>query len=65
MSKLGSKSLCISINALIHIAVGITSFELWLIFTSSFALIDTFEALEATLAITSLAFILVLVPDPV
>ena len=52
-------------RALIHIAVGITSLELWLIFTSSFALIFNFDFLEAMFAITSLAFILVLVPDPV
>ena len=65
ISKLGSKSLCISINALIHIAVGITSLELWLIFTSSLASIDNLDAFEARLAITSFAFMLVLVPEPV
>ena len=54
-----------SIRALTHIAVGITSFELWLLFTSSLAFIFNFDLFEAKFAITSLAFILVLVPEPV
>ena len=54
-----------SIRALTQIAVGMTSFELWLILTSSLALIFSFDLFEAKLAMTSLAFILVLVPDPV
>ena len=64
-SRLGSSSLCMSISALTQMAVGITSLELWLILTSSFALIFNLDFFEATFAITSLAFILVLVPDPV
>ena len=48
-----------------QIAVGMTSLELWLIFTSSLALIFNFDCFDATLAMTSLAFIFVLVPDPV
>ena len=54
-----------SIRELTQIAVGMTSFELWLILTSSFALIFNFDFFEAKFAITSLAFMLVLVPDPV
>ena len=65
ISKLGSNSLSISSKELMHIAVGITSFELWLIFTSSFAPIAVLDLVEATFAITSLAFIFVLVPEPV
>ena len=65
MSKLGCNNLSISNKELIHIAVGMTSLELWLIFTSSFAPITAFDFVEATFAITSFAFIFVLVPEPV
>lgn len=65
VSRFGRSNLCISIRALTQIAVGMTSFELWLILTSSLALIFSFDLFEAKLAMTSLAFILVLVPDPV
>ena len=54
-----------SMSALTHIAVGITSLELWLILTSSFASIFNLDFFEATFAMTSLAFIFVLVPEPV
>ena len=64
-SRFGSKSLCMSMRALTHIAVGITSLELWLILTSSFASIFNLDFFEATFAMTSLAFIFVLVPEPV
>ena len=51
--------------ALNLIAVGITSLLLCDIFTSSFGLISNFEYLDAKFAITSFAFMLELVPEPV
>ena len=53
------------IAALTCIAVGITSLLLWPKLTWSFGLITIFEDLDARVAMTSLAFMLELVPEPV
>ena len=70
-STAGSRSSAIAAASAMCITVGKVSFEDWLRFTSSFGWIGVFEPSSppaswiARLAITSLAFMLLWVPEPV
>ena len=59
------ESVLLIVKLEILIAVGMTSFELWDILTSSLGCIDLFCVLLAISDMTSFIFIFVLVPEPV
>ena len=64
-SRAGNNECSVSSMDEIQMAVGITSLLLWLMLTWSLGFILIRAFLEAIVAMTSLAFMLVLVPEPV